>query len=80
MDFMANTSDDDQLNKTAPVPPVIDDENSEFEAEGGGSPVDIDEEMEKVGLPGGVHEVDIAKYVDEAEDPTAGKPPKPDED
>lgn len=79
MDFMANTNDDDQLNKTAPVPPVIDDENSEFEAEGGGFPVDIDEEMEKVGLPGGVHEVDIAKEIDKAEDPTAGKPPKQDD-
>jgi hypothetical protein len=71
--------DDNQLNKTAPVPPVIDDANSEFEAEGGGEPIDIDEEMEKVGLPGGVHDLNIAKEIDEAEDPTAGKPPKQDD-
>jgi hypothetical protein len=77
INFMAD--DDDQLNKTAPVPPIINDADSEFEAEGGGEPVDIDEEMEKVGLPGGVHEVDIAKEIDKAEDPMGGKIPKQDD-
>lgn len=75
---MANTDDNDQLNKTAPIPPVIDNEEGEFDAEGGGFPVDIDESLHKMDITtddmnAGPHELNIAEDIDDSENPPKDK-------